>query len=287
MYTRKNQRDLTRTEKRRLVDAILKIKRSGRYDDFVVMHREYYVMDTENRSRPAHMTPSFFPWHRRYLLEFERALQAVDPGVSVPYWDWTQDRSTTSSLWAEDFLGGNGRAGDRRVMTGPFAYDAGNWKVGTGITDQNWLTRNFGRPGRDPVSLPTVDDVAQALKDPVYDTGPWNSVSTEGFRNRIEGWGIHRVRPVANHNRVHQWVGGPMAGAASPEDPVFWLHHSFIDLLWDRWRKAHPKSAYVPGRKPDAPGRERRHVFGLDDPMPPWNVTPRALLDHGKVYRYA
>ncbi|OEV21608.1 tyrosinase, partial [Streptomyces nanshensis] len=56
MYTRKNQRDLTRTEKRRLVDAILKIKRSGRYDDFVVMHREYYVMDTENRSRPAHMT---------------------------------------------------------------------------------------------------------------------------------------------------------------------------------------------------------------------------------------
>lgn len=154
MYTRKNQRDLTRTEKRRLVDAILKLKRSGRYDDFVVMHREYYVMDTENRPRPAHMTSSFFPWHRRYLLEFERALQAVDPGVSVPYWDWTRDRSTTSSLWAEDFLGGNGRPGDRRVTTGPFAFDAGNWKVGAGVTDQNWLTRNFGRPGNNPVSSP-------------------------------------------------------------------------------------------------------------------------------------
>ncbi|MZG03633.1 tyrosinase family protein, partial [Streptomyces sp. SID5614] len=34
MYTRKNQRNLTRTEKRRLIDAILKLKRSGRYDDF-------------------------------------------------------------------------------------------------------------------------------------------------------------------------------------------------------------------------------------------------------------
>lgn len=287
MYTRKNQRDLTRTEKRRLVDAILELKRSGRYDDFVVMHREYYVMDTENRPRPAHMTSSFFPWHRRYLLEFERALQAVDAGVSVPYWDWTKDRSSTSSLWAEDFLGGNGRPGDRRVTTGPFAYDAGNWRVGAGITDQNWLTRNFGRPGNNPVSLPTADDVARALKDPVYDTAPWNSISTEGFRNRVEGWGIHRVRNVANHNRVHQWVGGPMAGAASPEDPVFWLHHSFIDLLWDRWRKAHPKSAYLPGRKPASPGRDRDYVFGLDDPMPPWNVTPRALLDHSKVYRYA
>ncbi len=106
------------------VDAILKLKRSGRYDDFVVMHREYYVMDTERRSRPAHMTPSFFPWHRQYLLEFEKALQRVDAGVSVPYWDWTRDNTPTSSLWSEDFLGGNGRPGDRRVTTGPFAYAA-------------------------------------------------------------------------------------------------------------------------------------------------------------------
>ncbi|WP_420167302.1 tyrosinase family protein [Streptomyces violaceoruber] len=287
MYTRKNQRDLTRTEKRRLVDAILKLKRLGRYDDFVVMHREYYVMDTERRSRPAHMTPSFFPWHRQYLLEFEKALQRVDAGVSVPYWDWTRDNTPTSSLWAEDFLGGNGRPGDRRVTTGPFAYAAGNWSVGRGVTDEHYLTRNFGRPGSNPVSLPTGDDLARALKDPVYDTEPWNSVCTQGFRNRVEGWGIRGVRTVGLHNRVHQWVGGPMAGAASPEDPVFWLHHSFIDLIWDRWRTAHPKSAYVPGRKPADPGPERDHVFGLDEAMPPWGVTPRKLLDHGKVYRYA
>ncbi len=216
MYTRKNQRDLTRTEKRRLVDAILKLKRSGRYDDFVVMHREYYVMDTERRPRPAHMTSSFFPWHRQYLLEFEKALQRVDAGVSVPYWDWTQDDKPTSSLWAEDFLGGNGRQGDRRVTTGAFAYEAGNWSVGRGVTDEHYLTRNFGRPGRDPVSLPTGNDVARALKDPVYDTEPWNSVCTEGFRNRIEGWGIRGVRTVGLHNRVHQWVGGPMAAWPPP-----------------------------------------------------------------------
>ncbi|RPK54698.1 Tyrosinase [Streptomyces sp. ADI96-02] len=286
MHTRRNQRDLTRTEKRRLVDAILRLKRSGRYDDFVVMHREFYVMDTEGQPRPAHMTPSFFPWHRRYLLEFEKALQAVDPKVSVPYWDWTRDNTPAASLWAEDFLGGNGRAGDREVTTGPFAYRAGNWKVGVGVTDENYLTRNFGRP-EDPVALPTKEDVARALKDPVYDTEPWNSTSVKGFRNRVEGWGIHQVRGVANHNRVHQWVGGPMAGAASPEDPVFWLHHSFMDLLWDRWQKAHPRSAYLPGRAPAEPGPGRKTVFGLHDPMPPWNVTPAKLTGHGKLYRYA
>lgn len=97
MYSRKNQRNLTRTEKKRLVGAILELKRSGRYDEFVDLHREFYVTDAESRPRPAHMTPSFFPWHRRYLLEFEKALQAVDPGVSIPYWDWTRDNTPASS----------------------------------------------------------------------------------------------------------------------------------------------------------------------------------------------
>jgi hypothetical protein len=36
LYTRKNQRNLTRSEKRRLVDALLRLKRSGRYDEVVV-----------------------------------------------------------------------------------------------------------------------------------------------------------------------------------------------------------------------------------------------------------
>ncbi|MFD9424124.1 MULTISPECIES: tyrosinase family protein [unclassified Streptomyces] len=285
MYNRKNQRDLTRAEKRRLVDALLRLKRSGRYDEFVVMHQEFYVSDAEDRLRPAHMTPSFFPWHRRYLLEFEGALQAVDPGVSIPYWDWTVDNTPSSSLWADDLLGGNGRPGDRQVMTGPFAYEQGNWRTSGGTTDDRFLARDLGR-SHNPVALPTKKEVDRALSDPVYDVQPWNSVSIEGFRNRIEGWGIRDSRPVANHNRVHQWVGGPMAGAGSPDDPVFWLHHAFMDLLWTRWQKAHPRGGYLPGRKPSSPDADRDRVFGIDDRMPPWNVAPSQLLDHTRFYRY-
>ena len=32
----------------------------------------------------AHGGPAFLPWHRQFLLEFERALQSVDPTVTVP-----------------------------------------------------------------------------------------------------------------------------------------------------------------------------------------------------------
>ncbi|MFD9500153.1 tyrosinase family protein [Streptomyces sp. NPDC060035] len=285
MYSRKNQHDLTRTEKKRLVGAVLELKRSGRYDEFVTLHQKYYVTDAQSGPRPAHMSPSFFPWHRKYLLEFENALQAVDPGVSIPYWDWTRDSTPAASLWAEDFLGGNGRSGDRQVMTGPFAYGEGNWRISAGVTNDPFLRRNFGRPSA-PVTLPSKADVDRALSDPVYDTAPWNSVSTTGFRNRIEGWGISGIRGVANHNQVHRWIGGSMAGAASPNDPVFWLHHAYMDLLWARWQETHPRSRYLPARSLPADDPQSNLVFALDEPMPPWDVAPAKLLDHAHLYSY-
>lgn len=44
------------------------------------------------------------------------------------------------------------------------------------------------------------------------------------------------------HGLVHNAVGGTMATAASPADPLFWLHHAFVDRLWARWQ-ASPQGA--------------------------------------------
>ncbi|MFF2504087.1 tyrosinase family protein [Streptomyces sp. NPDC058067] len=284
VYTRQNQSALTAAQKRRFVSAVLALKRKGQYDDFVRMHVEFYVGDGSGGHPVAHMAPTFMPWHRRFLLEFERALQRIDPGVSVPYWDWTVDRSPHSSLWGEGFLGGNGRRSDRRVTTGPFAYGGGHWTIKVGVTEGEFLTREFGRP-RDPIELPTKDELAWAMRDSLYDSAPWNSTSSRGFRNKVEGWtsGVGNGR-FRNHNRVHRWIGGHMLGAASVNDPVFWLHHSFIDLLWSRWQRQHPQSAaFLPATK--AAGTER--VVAGDEPMPPWDVKPSSLIKHGNLYRYA
>ncbi|MEU2237431.1 tyrosinase family protein, partial [Streptomyces vietnamensis] len=150
VYTRKNQRDLTGAERRKFVAAVLELKRTGAYDRFVRTHIDYYTADGEGRLRIAHMTPSFLPWHRKFLLEFETALRRIDPTVSVPYWDWTRDNSPASSIWREDFMGGNGRRADLQVMTGPFAASAGRWTITESMTDVRYLTRDFGRP-RDPI----------------------------------------------------------------------------------------------------------------------------------------
>ncbi len=287
VYTRKNQRDLTTAERRRFVAAVLELKRRGEYDEFVRMHIDHYVADGAGRLRTAHMAPSFLPWHRKFLLEFERALRRIDASVTVPYWDWTRDNTPASSLWSEDFLGGNGRRSDLQVTTGPFAYATGKWTVKHAMTEVSYLTRDFGRP-RDPVALPTAAQLEEVMRERAYDTAPWNSTSPSGFRNRLEGWapgsGNERFRI---HNRVHRWVGGLMLGGGSVNDPVFWLHHSFVDLVWSRWQQRNPGAAYLPAEPPPLGDSQYRKVVARHQPMAPWGVTPAEMSDYSRIYRYA
>ncbi|MEV6111360.1 tyrosinase family protein [Streptomyces sp. NPDC052109] len=54
----------------------------------------HHAPDGERRLRTRHMAPSFLPWHRKLLLEPERALRRVGPRIVVrherlPPWDVT------------------------------------------------------------------------------------------------------------------------------------------------------------------------------------------------------
>ncbi|GAA4789125.1 tyrosinase family protein [Streptomyces sanyensis] len=271
MTVRKNQAELSSAEKRAFTGALLELKSSGRYDAFVTTHNDFIMRDTDHGERVGHRSPSFLPWHRRFLLEFERALQSVDPSVALPYWDWTVDRTPAASLWASDFLGGTGRSRDGRVTDGPFAASDGNWDISVRVDGRDFLRRTLGSGGR---QLPTRAEVESVLAMETYDMPPWNSAS-DGFRNHLEGW-----RGVNLHNRVHVWVGGHMATGASPNDPVFWLHHAYVDKLWADWQARHPRSRYLPeGGTPN--------VVDLNETMRPWgDVTPADMLDHTAHYTY-
>ncbi len=269
MGTRKNQACLKAAEKAAFVAAVKHLKASGAYDIFVAQHRTAFMAGAND---PAHRGPGFLPWHREYLRRFESALQAIDPSVTLPYWDWTTDNSPASSLWGDDFMGGNGTGPNQRVTTGPFAHATGEWTLTVldpGETHP-FLKRAFGAMGH----LPTEPDVDGALGVVPYDSAPWSGASNlnASFRNRLEG---------SIHNPGHMWVGGSMMGMSSPNDPVFWLHHCNVDRLWAEWQRAHPNEGYLPPS--GTPGVVAGHA--LDDPMPPWAgepvpPTPRAMLDH-------
>jgi tyrosinase len=288
MALRKNQDFLSAKEKKDFTDALIALKAGGRagnrYDQFVSMH--------VNNVYAGHFGPAFFAWHREFLIKFEQALQDIknDQSIALPYWDWSSDqRLPRWAPFTADFLGGNGKQGaDWQVVDGPFAYSTGQWPLNVRTDGERYpyLRRQFGPSQNPTLSLPVWNDVIAALQATPYDAKPWDATPHSGFRNRAEG----NANPVQMHNLVHMWVGGSMTSMTSPNDPVFWLHHCFMDKMWTDWQKMHQDQAkYLPdGGDPNDPTKRQK----LNDPMAPWNtpnetVTPANVLtttDHGYHY---
>lgn len=47
---------------------------------------------------------NFLAWHRRYLRRFEQRLQAFDPTVAIPYWDWVANPRIPEPLNTRQFV---------------------------------------------------------------------------------------------------------------------------------------------------------------------------------------
>ncbi len=107
---------------------------------------------------------------------------------------------------------------------------------------------------------------------------------TIGFRNRIEGWvtrrADHRVTTEGSqlHNRVHLWVGGSMVPMTSPNDPVFFLHHCFVDKVWADWQAAQVK-ANPAGAPHYAPMEANPPGHNFEDVLLPWARRIRDVID--------
>ena len=298
VLVRKNAATLSKKERAAFVNAVkqMTLRRSkydprlSAYDYFVKIH---YTAFYNHGS--AHKVPAFLPWHREFLRRFEEELQAVDPKVTIPYWDWTNP-TETAAIFTDDFLGGNGDPADNFIVkTGPFRQ--GQWSLLfidprsnlQTCSDPNRgcifdLQRQFGvtRP-----TLPTPSDVATAMNIPTYDLPPYDRSSTfaASFRNNLEGW---TTKPdgtfdaSANHNRVHGYIGGTMGFATSPNDPVFWMNHANIDRLWNDWQNRFGTFNYPAAGAPT--GSNLYDVMtGFEDE----SVTPAMVMDMKELdYRY-
>jgi hypothetical protein len=257
---RQNQAALTADERKAFVNACLELKAGKLYDKYVEVHYEAFA-----RPSPAHKAPAFLPWHREFLRRFERDLRSVDPRLSIPYWDWTTHAAKDGLPWTADFMGGDGEGASEEVMTGPFARSAGRWPLTVPSDDPGYLRRALGKEG----GLPTPEDVQLAYRLDRYDVPPWDQNSDwRSFRNYLES---------QIHDEIHDWIGGSMAAGASPNDPVFWLHHANIDRIWAVWQRTYGIWSYAP-RSGDGPAGH-----GLDDAMSPWQreavaPTPRGVL---------
>jgi len=305
---------------RRFVDAVVQLKHKRRepngpsiYDEFVALHLGVvglrWSADALGLTDPSsleglamgpaagvdggHGGPAFLPWHREYLHRFEHELQQIDPGVTIPYWDWT-DHQGTQRLFTPEFMGPNGtRSGSAGfpVLDGHFAGSSFpvmpelHYRPLARPVLENLgrtLQRDFMPGGVGPNGNIAYCDLAR----PAEVLLALQQFEYESFRSQLEGG--DRL-----HGFGHIWIGRSMAIMSSPNDPIFWLHHANVDRIWAEWQARRKQEwelqnpaqeyaymmHYVQG--PVNPGH------GLTDPMWPWDggaTTPARYIPGQELF---
>ncbi len=146
----------------------------------------------------------FLPWHRAYLLYFERICRKItgDASFALPYWNWTTSPSIPAHFW-----GGSSNPlwdGTRQVT----ASDQADPSLVGAATIDNIL------------SIPNFEGFASYK--------PAGGLPT----HLGSGYGMLEATP---HNGIHSWISGDMGTFQSPLDPIFWMHHNMLDCLWVDW----------------------------------------------------
>jgi tyrosinase len=161
-----------------------------------------------------HGNQLFLPWHRGYLYFFESSLQELVPGVTLPWWDWTESDDLPPA-YTEETVDGN-----RNPL-----FDAPVTAAG-GVSQPGWPERTTRPAERGDTwlpsgGLPTTADVDLAM----------GAANFDDFTLECENL----------HNAVHVWVGGEMTDPRfAGWDPIFWAHHTMVDRLWALWQLEHP-----------------------------------------------
>ena len=140
------------------------------------------------------------PWHRPYLLCFERICQKLSGNAqfAIPYWNWAEHPTVPDVFYA---------SGD--------------------VLNDTTKTLPQGTPiAAEFVSHSVLEDILEETNFQVFGSYKSTTQQGPGGTGRIEG---------TPHNNVHTSIGGHMGAFHSPLDPIFWTHHAMLDFCWVDW----------------------------------------------------
>jgi tyrosinase len=245
---RKSANTLTPAERDRFLSAFGTLNGNGlgRFKDF----REVHVGGIP--SSEAHGNRGFLPWHRAFMLDLERELQAIDPTVALPYWRFDQ---AAPNVFTREFMGLSNSV-DRVEFVPGHPFDAWTTDSQMGILRR---LENFA-PNSAPGSIPNPANPPPLNELDTINLGNPGAV----FQNftRMEG---------SPHGRAHTSFSRYISSIPSAaRDPLFFLLHANVDRLWAKWqwvkRRTNPSLATS-----FPPGPRTRVGHNINDTMWPWN----------------
>ncbi|RKP05548.1 hypothetical protein THASP1DRAFT_32611 [Thamnocephalis sphaerospora] len=216
---RREIRTLSNNERERFFNAVRKLNYGPKptvYDRLALIHN--------NQRDIVHFYPQFFPWHRAFIHHFENLLQSIDKSITLPYFDWAYDSQAPelSVVWKPNWLGGEGNPANDCVTDGRFS----DWKIfypNFRCLNRRWSPGPRLGPWYAPEVLSAIGTITHKLSQ---------------YQKYFE---------MLPHNAIHMSMGGDMQSMYSPNDPFFWLHHSFVDKVWHDWQSVDPSRMYSYG----------------------------------------
>ncbi|KAL5116377.1 hypothetical protein ACEQ8H_005725 [Pleosporales sp. CAS-2024a] len=184
----------------------------SRYEDLVALHQTL----TPN----VHGNSKFLLWHRYYLFTFETLLRR-ECGFdrNLPWWDESRysGNFAASSIFSDQWYGGINANGNC-ITNGQFANLAIN--VGPGTSNQvHCLARN--------------NDNSKTINT--------NSQMVDGCNQQKDYANMAACQEGGAHAWGHNGIGAVMQDVyGSPGDPVFFLHHAFVDRNLRIWQNSDP-----------------------------------------------
>lgn len=235
---RKNANALTPAEVSRFVAAFAQLNNqgAGRFADFRNMH-------TNAGSPEAHGAPGFLPWHRAYLLDLERELQAIDSSVALPYWRFDQP---APNLFTGAFFGVSNSIGTVQFNpTNPLQF---------------WVTDGVQGINRRPF-FNTTTGFANVI----------NEAQTLALGGSTAQYGAFRNIEGNPHGSAHVSFGGSISSIpTAAKDPLFFLLHTNVDRLWAKWQRQFAR--FDPATAASFSGSPNNRIgHNLPDTMWPWN----------------
>ncbi|CAN8100041.1 unnamed protein product [Discula destructiva] len=240
LQVRKEWRNMSTAEKKAYLEAELCLFAlpaqttlsgvSSRFSDMQAVHRtlQNVTMDDQFVGDVIHNVGQFLPWHRYYMATHETLLR-TECGYTGPmsWWDEEADANSgdvfRSEMWSSESFGGNGTGADNCLMDGAFANIT--MHIGPGLENTDYCLDR----------VQTSDYVEWMVTENIETCSVHNDYFNY-FNCMVEfTTGPH----VAGHNSS----GGIMADIyASSGDPMFYMHHNYVDRMWWKWQTANASS---------------------------------------------
>lgn len=194
---RLNANQMTTVERDRFLTAYARVNNAG-----LGIYQALRDMHTGVSSNTIHFGPQFLPWHRAFILQLERELQAQDPLVCLPYWNFNQ---SAPKLFTVDFMGAT-------TVQSPMQLAPTNPLI-------TWVTDN----------APLWARRRQSFPPPIQ-----SEAATLALGSTLNAFSAMEGDP---HGSAHVQFQGPISNIGmAVRDPLFFLLHCNVDRLWALWQ---------------------------------------------------